>query len=109
MAGPLRHLGDLAKARATRHTAQREDGQVLGELEATPLELPAGLEIEWLGVSGYRGSFEGQTLFIYPYLSRAPFADLLRRRPTLPDPATLDRFVQAPGEVVRVLVGHTHF
>ena len=109
MAGPLRHLGDLAKARLTRRTAEREDGQVLGELEAKPLELPAGLELEWLGVSGYRISFEGQTLFVDPYLSRVPFADLLRRRPTLPDPAALDRFVHAPGEVAGVLVGHTHF
>ncbi len=109
MAGPLRHLGELAKARLTRRAAQREDGQVLGELEARPLELPAGLEVEWLGVSGYRMSFEGQTLFVDPYLSRVPFADLMRRRPTLPDPAALDRFVRAPGEVVGVLVGHTHF
>jgi L-ascorbate metabolism protein UlaG (beta-lactamase superfamily) len=109
MAGPLRHLGDLAKARVTRRAAEREDGQVLGELEAKPLELPAGLELEWLGVSGYRISFEGQTLFIDPYLSRVPFSDLLRRRPTLPDPAALDRFVHAPGDVAGVLVGHTHF
>ncbi len=71
--------------------------------------MPAGLEVEWLGVSGYRISFEGQTLFIDPYLSRVPFTDLLRRRPTLPDPAALDRFANAPGEVVGVLVGHTHF
>jgi len=109
MAGALRHLGDLAKAQLTRRSAQREDGQALGELEARPLELPAGLELEWLGVSGYRMSFEGQTLFIDPYLSRVPFGDILRRRPTLPDPAALDRFVHAPGEVAGVLVGHTHF
>ncbi len=109
MAGPLRHLGDLAKARLTRRSAQREDGQALGELEASPLELPAGLEVEWLGVSGYRISFEGKTLFVDPYVSRVPFSDLLRRRPTLPDPGALDRFVLAPGEVVGVLVGHTHF
>lgn len=109
MAGPLRHLGDLAKARLTRRAAAEEDEQVLGELEAMPLELPAGLELEWLGVSGYRISFEGQTLFIDPYLSRVPFADLLRRKPTLPDPTALDRFVHAPGEVAGVLVGHTHF
>ena len=82
---------------------------MLGELEARPLELPAGLEVEWLGVSGYRMSYEGQTLFIDPYVSRVPFGDLLLRRPTLPDPAALDRFVQAPGEIVGVLVGHTHF
>src|SRR5690349_5729585 len=54
-------------------------------------------------------TYEGQTIFIDPYLSRVPFGDLLRRRPTLPDPAALDRFVHAPGEVVGVLVGHTHF
>ncbi|HWA53194.1 MAG TPA: MBL fold metallo-hydrolase [Solirubrobacterales bacterium] len=109
MAGPLRHLGDLAKARLTRAAAQREDGQALGELETRPLQLPEGLEIEWLGVSGYRLSAEGKTLFVDPYLSRVPFSELLRRRAALPDPAALDRFVRAPGEVVGVLVGHTHF
>jgi L-ascorbate metabolism protein UlaG (beta-lactamase superfamily) len=109
MAGPLRHLGDLAKARLTRAATQREDSQALGELEARPLRLPGGLEIEWLGVSGYRLSAEGKTLFVDPYLSRVPFSELLRRRAALPDPAALDRFVQAPGEVVGVLVGHTHF
>lgn len=109
MPSPLRHIGELAKARATRRSSEREDGQALKELEGKPLELPAGLEAEWLGVSGYRITHEGHTLFIDPYLSRVPFSDLVRRRPTLPDPAALDRFVQAPGEVIGVLVGHTHF
>ena len=109
MAGPLRHLGELAKAAVTRRAAAREDVQALSELEAGPLELPPGLEVEWLGVSGYRISFEGQTLFVDPYLSRLPFGDLLRRRTALPDPAALDRFVHAPGDVAGVLVGHTHF
>jgi L-ascorbate metabolism protein UlaG (beta-lactamase superfamily) len=109
VAGPLRHLSDLARARLTRRSAQREDGQALGELEARPLELPPGLEVEWLGVSGYRISAEGRTLFVDPYFSRVPFVELLRRRAALPDPAALDRFVHAPGEVVGVLVGHTHF
>jgi L-ascorbate metabolism protein UlaG (beta-lactamase superfamily) len=109
MGGPLRHLGELAKARATRRSSERADGQALSELEARPLQLPTGLEVEWLGVSGYRLTYEGQTLFIDPYLSRVPFRDLVLRRPTLPDPAALDRFVTAPGETVGVLVGHTHF
>ena len=109
MAGPLRHLGELAKARATRHSAARDDGQALRELEAKRLELPAGLELEWLGVSGYRIGYKGQNLFVDPYLSRVPFRDLLLRRLTLPDPAALDRFARASGEVVGVLVGHTHF
>ncbi|HEY8082289.1 MAG TPA: MBL fold metallo-hydrolase [Solirubrobacterales bacterium] len=51
----------------------------------------------------------GSDAFIDPYLSRVPFRDLILRRPTLPDPAALDRFVKAPGEVAGVLVGHTHF
>jgi L-ascorbate metabolism protein UlaG (beta-lactamase superfamily) len=109
MASPLRHLGELARAQVGRRAAQHEGEQVLSELEAHPLALPDGLEVEWLGVSGYRISAEGKTLFVDPYLSRVPFADLLRRRSALPDPAALDRFVHAPGEVVGVLVGHTHF
>jgi L-ascorbate metabolism protein UlaG (beta-lactamase superfamily) len=109
VASPLRHLGDLAKAQLGRRAAQREDGQALGELEARALKLPDGLEVEWLGVSGYRISAEGKTLFVDPYLSRIPFSELLRRRPALPDPAALDLFVRSPGEVVGVLVGHTHF
>jgi L-ascorbate metabolism protein UlaG (beta-lactamase superfamily) len=109
MASPLRHLGELARARVTRRSAERDDGQALAELERRPLPLPEGLEVEWLGVSGYRITFEGRTLFVDPYLSRVPFRDLVLRRRTLPDPAALDRFAAAPGEVVGVLVGHTHF
>ena len=106
---PLRHIGELAKARATRRSSERHDGQTLAELEARPAGWPAGLEVEWLGVSGYRLTYEGRTIFIDPYLSRVPLRSLLLRRPTLPDPVALDRFVKAPGEVAGVLVGHTHF
>lgn len=109
MARPLRHLGELARARATRGSSERADDQLLSELEARPLQLPAGLEVEWLGVSGYRLTYEGKTLFIDPYLSRVPFLSLVTRRVALPVPAALDRFLRAPGETVGVLVGHTHF
>jgi L-ascorbate metabolism protein UlaG (beta-lactamase superfamily) len=109
MAGPLRHLGDLARSQVGRRAAARADGEALSELEARPLELPAGLEVEWLGVSGYRLTCEGHTLFVDPYLSRAPLRDLLMRRRALPDAQALDRFVRAPGKTVGVLVGHTHF
>jgi L-ascorbate metabolism protein UlaG (beta-lactamase superfamily) len=78
-------------------------------MESRPAALPEGLEVEWLGVSGYRLTYEGQTIFIDPYLSRAPLRSLLLRRTTLPDPAALERFVKAPGRVAGVLVGHTHF
>ena len=96
MLEPLRHLGELAKARARRRSSARADSQALAELEARPLRLPAGLEVEWLGVSGYRLTYEGRTLFVDPYLSRVPFRDLVLRRPAMPDPAALDRFVTAP-------------
>lgn len=107
--GAIRHLGELARARATRRSSERADRQRLAELEARTLKLPPGLEIEWLGVSGYRLSYEGQTLFVDPYLSRVPFRSLVSRRPALPSEAALDRFLRAPGETVGVLVGHTHF
>jgi L-ascorbate metabolism protein UlaG (beta-lactamase superfamily) len=109
MATPLRHLGELARASARRRSAAREDRDALRELQGGSLELPAGLELEWLGVSGYRIDCEGHTLFVDPYLSRAPLRNLILRRRALPDPGALDRFGAAAGTVVGVLVGHTHF
>ena len=109
MLGPLRHVGEIARAAATRRSRERDDAEALRELEAAPLELPTDLDVEWLGVSGYRLSYEGRTLFVDPYFSRVPLSSMLRRRPAVPDPAAIDRFLHAPGEVVGVLVGHTHF
>jgi L-ascorbate metabolism protein UlaG (beta-lactamase superfamily) len=85
------------------------DLQALEGLERTPLGLPAGLELEWLGVAGYRLTCEGVSLFVDPYVSRVPLRSLLRRRPVLPDPALLDRYIRPPGPVAGVLVGHTHW
>jgi L-ascorbate metabolism protein UlaG (beta-lactamase superfamily) len=68
-----------------------------------------GLDLEWLGVSGYRLTYEGASLFVDPYVSRVPLRSLLLRKLALPDPQMLDRYVTAPGPVVGVLVGHTHF
>ena len=86
-----------------------DDAQALRELEARPLELPAGLEVEWLGVSGYRLAYEGKSLYIDPYLSRVPLRNLLLRRPTLPKATALDRYLPAADDAAGVLVGHTHF
>jgi L-ascorbate metabolism protein UlaG (beta-lactamase superfamily) len=99
----------MAQSAATKRSRLRDDGQALDELETRRLELPAGLEIEWLGVSGYRITHEGKTIYVDPYFSRVPLSDLLRRRPALPDPAALDRFLPPAEDVVGVLVGHTHF
>lgn len=86
-----------------------DDLHAARELEQIPLSLPAGLDIEWLGVSGYRLTYEGVSLFVDPYFSRVPLRALLLRRRALPDPALVARYGQAPGEVAGVLVGHTHF
>ena len=106
---PFRHIADLARFRANRDARERDDAQTLAELERRQIDLPAGLELEWLGVSGYRITFERQTLFVDPYVSRVPFASLVRNRTALPDPAMLDRFIDPAGNVAGVLVGHTHF
>ena len=86
-----------------------DDAQAVHELEAVPLDLPPGLELSWLGVSGYRLTYEGSSLFIDPYVSRVPLRSLLLRRIALPDEALIDRYACAPGSVAGVLVGHTHF
>jgi L-ascorbate metabolism protein UlaG (beta-lactamase superfamily) len=86
-----------------------EDRAALDGLEQVPLGLPAGLEVEWLGVSGYRLTYGGVSIFIDPYVSRASLPALLLSRPALSDPALVERYVNVPGEVAGVLVGHTHF
>jgi L-ascorbate metabolism protein UlaG (beta-lactamase superfamily) len=85
------------------------DAQALRELEGAPLDLPAGLEVEWLGVSGYRLAYQGVRLFIDPYVSRVPLRALILRRRALPDQSSIARYLDTPGEVGGILVGHTHF
>jgi len=89
--------------------ASADDSHALREFESVALELPAGLSISWLGVSGYCLTYEGVSIFIDPYVSRVPLRTLVLRRKALPDPAMLDAYARAPGEVVATLVGHTHF
>jgi L-ascorbate metabolism protein UlaG (beta-lactamase superfamily) len=109
MLAPARHLAELARFALTRRAQECDDAEALAALEAAPLDLPGGLELEWLGVSGYRMTYEGHTLLIDPYLSRVPLRSLIRREPARPDRDALDRFLQTPGRVAGVLVGHTHF
>ena len=85
------------------------DALALRRLEAVPLGLPAGLEVEWLGVSGYRLTYEDVSLFVDPYVSRVPLRALLLGRVAMPDRALIERYAGAPGAVAGVLVGHTHF
>jgi L-ascorbate metabolism protein UlaG (beta-lactamase superfamily) len=109
MLGPARYLADFARFVATKGTQEKRGAEALKELESRRLHLPSGLELEWLGVSGYRMTFEDHTLLIDPYVSRVPLADLVRRRPAIPDPVLIERFIGRPPGVLAVLVGHTHF
>lgn len=86
-----------------------DDGTTLRDLEGRDARWPAGLDVAWLGVSGYRLTYEGVSLFVDPYVSRVPLRSLVLGRRALPDPALLDRYLAAPGAVAGVLVGHTHF
>jgi L-ascorbate metabolism protein UlaG (beta-lactamase superfamily) len=105
-----RQIADFARFLAVRDVQERDDADALRGLEAAGVALPKGLEVEWLGVSGYRMTYEEQTLFVDPYLSRVPLRALVQRRAAMPDPMALDRFVRvADTHVVGVLVGHTHF
>lgn len=83
-----------------------DDVQALRELEEVRIGLPPGLTVSWLGVSGYRLTFNGVSLFIDPYVSRVPLRSLLLRRTAMPDEALIDRYASAPGDVAGVLVGH---
>jgi L-ascorbate metabolism protein UlaG (beta-lactamase superfamily) len=115
MASPIHHLAEMVKRIPTRAESNRASADAAIELEARAdvltSALPPGLEIDWLGVSGYRLAFEGRELFIDPYISRVPLGALLRRQTALPDGALLDRYCPPrPGHQVEgVLVGHTHF
>jgi L-ascorbate metabolism protein UlaG (beta-lactamase superfamily) len=105
----LHHLASFARFSANRGERERDDADAMGELASEPLELAEGVELEWLGVAGYRLSYEGQTIYIDPYISRAPLSSVIRRTPALADPGLHERFLRPSGRVAGVLVGHTHF
>jgi L-ascorbate metabolism protein UlaG (beta-lactamase superfamily) len=109
MLQPAGYLVDFARFLRVRETQERDDAQALAELQARPLALPDGLELEWLGVSGYRITYQGHTLFVDPYVSRVPLSAVIKRRATLPDATQVDRFIGSPPGVAGVLVGHTHW
>jgi L-ascorbate metabolism protein UlaG (beta-lactamase superfamily) len=108
MTSPLRHAAELLHYAATRGTHRERDRATVADLAvpASDLGLPPGLEVRWLGVAGFVLSYEGTTVLIDPYVSRAPLGDMVRRRTVLPDRALVDRWVPRADAV---LVGHTHF
>jgi L-ascorbate metabolism protein UlaG (beta-lactamase superfamily) len=112
MRGLAGHFASLGRFIAHHEQRRVADDAAMAELSAAApgtLQLPPGLELEWLGVAGYRLTFEGQTIYLDPYVSRVPLRALLRPRPALADPAMHERWLRPAGRVAGVLVGHTHF
>jgi L-ascorbate metabolism protein UlaG (beta-lactamase superfamily) len=90
---------------AVRH---RDDPAVQAELDWRhhDVDLPDGLELQWLGTAGFRLSYQGTTVLIDPYVSRASLGDVVRQRALRSDGGLVD--VVLP-HADAVLVGHTHF
>jgi L-ascorbate metabolism protein UlaG (beta-lactamase superfamily) len=109
LAGHLASLGRFAAQHKQRAVADTTALSDLSAGAAATLDLPRGLELEWLGVAGYRLSCEKQTIYVDPYLSRVTLGALLRGRTALADAALHERWLVPAGEVLGVLVGHTHF
>lgn len=97
----LAHLARRGARSAADHAAQHELAS--GALEGI---LPAGLEIEWLGCSGFRLRLEGHTLLVDPYVSRVPLRAVLARRSAPGDPAAVAQHIDRADAV---LIGHAHF
>jgi L-ascorbate metabolism protein UlaG (beta-lactamase superfamily) len=109
IAGHLASLGRFAVQHNRRAAADLTALDELSSAAPRTLGLPPGLEVEWLGVAGYRLTYAGQTIYLDPYLSRVSLGTLLRGRTAPVDTALHDRWLRPAGEVVGVLVGHTHF
>ena len=106
-----RHAAELALYRAQRATHEREDRAILSELQGGPAELrlATGVGLEWLGVAGYRITYEGHTLLLDPYFTRVPFRNVVRRIPALPDQELIERHVPATERIAAIAIGHTHW
>jgi L-ascorbate metabolism protein UlaG (beta-lactamase superfamily) len=101
-------LAHLASGLAYLATARRQQisDRLTSEQLATPLPLPPGLELRWIGTAGFRLAYEGTVIWIDPYVTRLPLGDLVRRRVVPSDELAVARVVDAADAV---LVGHTHF
>jgi L-ascorbate metabolism protein UlaG (beta-lactamase superfamily) len=106
------HFASLGRFIAQHERRGQADRTALAELAGPAeqaLSLPPGLSLEWLGVAGYRLTYEGESIYIDPYVSRSPLSALLRSRPALASAAAHDRWLAPVGRTVGVLAGHTHF
>ena len=97
--------GISAMIDSVRH---RNDPSVQADLnwQRQGVDLPAGLELQWLGTAGFRLAYGGTTIVIDPYLSRAPLGDLALNSALRSDAVRVDRLIP---HADAVLVGHSHF
>jgi L-ascorbate metabolism protein UlaG (beta-lactamase superfamily) len=110
MPSVLRQLPGLVRFLARRRERNRHDWDTARELNwrrRAGVDLPPGLTVQWLGTSGFRLAYEGHSVLIDPYVSRAPASAMLRPAAVLPSRACIDRWL--PERCDAVLIGHTHF
>ncbi len=70
------------------------------------LDLPEGLELQWLGTAGFRIGYQGYTILIDPYFSRPRMRSVFSRQRL---PASFDPLTPELPTLDAILVGHTHF
>jgi L-ascorbate metabolism protein UlaG (beta-lactamase superfamily) len=110
VAGVIAQLSSFARFCAHRQARENADESVMRELAGNPVGLPAELELQWLGVAGYRLTYQSHTLYVDPYLSRVPLRAVFARTAARVQPELYDRHLgRESGTVVGILVGHTHF
>jgi L-ascorbate metabolism protein UlaG (beta-lactamase superfamily) len=104
----LRHVGSglayLTTARRMQASDRATERQLAWPSSGSPL--PAGLELTWIGTAGFRLAYQGVTVWIDPYVTRLPLADLARRRAVPSSSEAVARWIDRADAV---LVGHTHF
>jgi L-ascorbate metabolism protein UlaG (beta-lactamase superfamily) len=91
-----------------RRARQVNDVRTAAELNWRNFEidLPPGLQLQWLGTAGFRFGYDGFELLIDPYLTRSSSGEVFSRRPLKPNERLIAEHLPAADAV---LVGHTHF
>ena len=105
MPGPLGHVGSALAYLATARRQHLSDKLTPRQL-ATPLPLPSGVELTWIGTAGFRLAYQGVVVWIDPYVTRLSLADLLRRRVVPPAQEAIGRWLD---RAVAILGGDSHF
>lgn len=107
--GAAADIGSILAFAARRGSRERADAVSAKDVHVSRLgghSLPLGLEVQWLGTSGYRLQYQGTTLLIDPYVSRVTLGDVVFRRAIASDPALVATHIPAADAI---LLGHTHF